>query len=636
MSQPTSSPAPSQPLDPNQGPNAAVRSHQIQKFAIDLGLWTLAAALAYLYRKPSALTGGLGATALSAGVLAYFLLSALIMAALSSYYGLYRQTWRRIGVPDLLLLLRAVLLATVLGLAAAFLLHGILDLPRSVPLLTGGLGLLLLGGVRLLARVLHERVPLEQRTDQRRVLIVGAGEAGTLIVREMLRHPKSKLHPVGFVDDAPDKRGTRLVGLPVFGPVSTLPDVVRREGVEEVLIAVPSAAGTFVRRVVDLAKDTGVSYRIIPGVFEILSGNVTLGQIRDVNLEDLLRRPAVQLNTAEIAGYLRGRTVLVTGAGGSIGSEIVRQILPFGPARVILLGRGEGSIFAIQQELRRLAPELPQLALIGDVRDAERVEQVFRETRPQVVFHAAAHKHVPLMEAAPSEAILNNVIGTRNVVDMSLKYGVERLVNISTDKAVNPTSVMGASKRMAEKTVSAGAARAAAGQAFVSVRFGNVLGSRGSVVPTFMRQIRQGGPVTVTHPEMTRYFMTIPEAARLVLQAGGLAENGKVYVLNMGEPVNISDLARDVIRLSGAQDIEVDYSGVRPGEKLYEELLTSSEGTDATTHSEIFSARLERVDPETLDRDIAGLEAAARAGDSQHIRAELNRIIPENKFGSLG
>ncbi|GHG05421.1 polysaccharide biosynthesis protein CapD [Deinococcus piscis] len=621
---------------PDQTPHETVRSHQLQKFAIDLGLWTLAAVLAYLYRKPSALTGGLSSTALSEGVLAYFLLSALIMGALSSYYGLYRQTWRRIGVPDLLLLLRAVVLATVLGLAAAFLLYGFLDLPRSVPLLTGGLGLLLLSGVRLLARVLHERVPRGSRTDQRRVLIVGAGDAGSLIAREMLRHPEAQLHPVGFVDDDPDKRGTSLVGLPVFGGVSSLPEVVRREGVEEILIAVPSAAGTFVRRVVDLAKDTGVSYRIIPGVFEILSGNVSLGQIRDVNLEDLLRRPPVQLNTAEIAGYLRDRTVLVTGAGGSIGSEIVRQILQFGPGRIVLMGRGEGSIFAVQQELRRLAPELPQVALIGDVRDRDRVEQVFRETRPQVVFHAAAHKHVPLMEAAPSEAILNNVIGTRNVVEMGLKYGVERLVNVSTDKAVNPTSVMGASKRMAEKTVSAGAARAKPGQAFVSVRFGNVLGSRGSVVPTFMHQIRQGGPVTVTHPEMTRYFMTIPEAARLVLQAGGLAENGKVYVLNMGNPVNISDLARDVIRLSGAQDIEVVYSGVRPGEKLYEELLTSSEGTDATTHAEIFSARLEQVDPETLDRDIAGLEAAARSGDFGQIRSELARIIPENKFGSLG
>ncbi|WP_261664958.1 polysaccharide biosynthesis protein [Deinococcus sp. Marseille-Q6407] len=627
------------PIDGLSDTSASIQSYQIQKFFIDLGLWTLAAVLAYLYRKPSALTEGLDrldTSVLSPGVLTYFLIGALTMTVLSRYYGLYRQTWRRIGVPDLLLLLRAVLLATLIDLAAAFLLRDFLDLPRSVPLLTGVLGLLLMGGVRLLARVLHERVPHDQQPGMRRVLIVGAGEAGSLIAREMLRHPEAQMRPVGFVDDAPDKRGSSLVGLPVYGAVATLPEVVRREKVEEVLIAVPSAAGPFVRQVVDLAKDTGVNYRIIPGVFEILSGDVSLSQIRDVNLEDLLRRPSVQLNTAEIAGYLRGRTVMVTGAGGSIGSEIVRQILPFGPAKILLLGRGEGSIFAIQQELRRLAPELPQVALIGDVRDRERLEQVFRAHRPQVVFHAAAHKHVPLMEAAPSEAILNNVIGTRNVVAMSLKYGVERLVNISTDKAVNPTSVMGASKRMAEKTVSAGAARARPGQAFVSVRFGNVLGSRGSVVPTFMTQIRRGGPVTVTHPEMTRYFMTIPEAARLVLQAGGLAENGKVYLLNMGQPVKIADLARDVIRLSGAQNIEVVYSGVRPGEKLYEELLTSSEGTDATTHAEIFSARLEQVDPVVLDRDIAGLEAAAHAGDFDRIRAELDRIIPENKFGSLG
>lgn len=627
---------PSAPKLPQVQAASAYRIHQIQKFLIDLGLWMLAAVLAYLYRRPLAVTEGLDSSLLSAGVLAYFVLSAAVMACLIAYYGLYRQTWRRIGVPDLLMLGRSVMLATLITLAAAFLLRGWLELPRSVPLLGGVLGLMLMGGVRLLARVLHERVPSDQRSDQRRVLIVGAGEAGSLIAREMLRHPEAGMRPVGFVDDAPEKRGKSLVGLPIFGPVEMLSEVVQHEEVEEVLIAVPSAAGDFVRRVVDLAKYTGVSYRIIPGVFEILTGDVSLGQIRDVNLEDLLRRPAVQLNTAEIAGYLRNRTVLVTGAGGSIGSEIVRQILPFGPARIVLLGRGEGSIFAIQQELRRLAPDLPQVALIGDVRDAQRVEQVFREYRPQVVFHAAAHKHVPLMETTPSEAILNNVIGTRNVVAMALKYPVERLVNISTDKAVNPTSIMGASKRMAEKTVSAGAARAGAGQAFVSVRFGNVLGSRGSVVPTFMRQIRQGGPVTVTHPEMTRYFMTIPEAARLVLQAGGLAENGKVYVLNMGNPVKIADLARDVIRLSGAHNIEVVYSGVRPGEKLYEELLTSSEGTDATTHSEIFSARLEHVDPTVLDADIASLEAAAYAGDSERIRSELNRVIPENKFGSLG
>ncbi|MCP2014532.1 FlaA1/EpsC-like NDP-sugar epimerase [Deinococcus sp. HSC-46F16] len=600
------------------------------KFLIDLALWGVAGLLAYAFRKPDLLDFGI-----PLNVWGYLLLSVLVMGGLEVYYSLHRQAWRRVGVLDLQRLGRAVALATLVMFALGFILQGWLQLPRSVPVLAGVLGLLLLGGVRVLARIADERVRLQAAPQRQRVLIVGAGEAGTLIAREMQRHPEAGLEPIGFLDDEPGKVRTRVVGLPVFGPVAELPAVAAREGAQEILIAVPSADGQFVRRVVDLARDAGVRYRIIPGVFEILSGNVGISQIRDVNLEDLLRRPPVELNTAEIAGYLRGRVVLVTGAGGSIGSEIVRQIAPFGPSTVLLFGRGENSIFSIQQDLMRHWPEIKQVGLIGDVRDAARLRAVFERYRPEVVFHAAAHKHVPLMEEAPSEAILNNVIGTQNVVELSLEYGVERLVNISTDKAVNPTSVMGASKRVAEMVVSAGAARARPSQAFVSVRFGNVLGSRGSVVPTFMAQIRAGGPITVTHPEMVRYFMTIPEAARLVLQAGGLAENGKVYVLNMGDPVKIADLARDVIRLSGARDVDVVYSGIRPGEKLYEELLTPSEGADATTHREIFSARLARVDDGELAGPLRDLRQSAQRNDEAGIRTLLARLIPENKFGSV-
>ncbi|WP_027462240.1 polysaccharide biosynthesis protein [Deinococcus ficus] len=602
----------------------------LHKFLLDVALWFSAALLAYAFRKPSLIDLGIPLE-----VWAYAGMSAAVLGLLSLRYHLPHQSWRRVGMRDLTLLARAAALNTLLMFALGFILQSWLQLPRSVPLLAGIVGFLLLGGVRMFARLLSEGARRREVPVSSRVLIVGAGDAGTLIAREMQRHPEAGLDPVGFLDDDTSKQRQRLLGLPVFGTVDQLSRVVQDEDIQEVIIAVPSASGDFVRRVVDLAGGAGVRYRIIPGVFEILSGNVSINNLRDVNLEDLLRRPPVRLNTEEIIGYLRGRVVLVTGAGGSIGSEIVRQIAAFQPATILLFGRGENSIFTIQQELLREWPEVKHVGLIGDVRDAGRLRAIFEEYRPEVVFHAAAHKHVPLMEEAPSEAIINNVIGTRNLVEMSLRYGVLRLVNVSTDKAVNPTSVMGASKRAAEMTVSAGAARARETQAFVSVRFGNVLGSRGSVVPTFMRQIRAGGPITVTHPEMVRYFMTIPEAARLVLQAGGLAENGKVYVLNMGEPVKIADLARDVIRLSGAQGVDIVYSGVRPGEKLYEELLTSSEGADATTHSEIFSARLERVDPQVLEAHLDVLQRHAVQGDAAAIRMDLARMIPENKFGQI-
>ncbi|GGR53920.1 polysaccharide biosynthesis protein CapD [Deinococcus seoulensis] len=602
----------------------------LRKYLIDLLLWISAGLLAYAFRKPSLIADGIPLS-----VFGYLLLSGLVMAGVSWRYKLARQMWQRVGVLDLQRLAYASALTTLIMFASGFVFQTWLQLPRSVPLLAGLLGFLLMGATRLAARLVSEAAARQTATEQRRVLIIGAGEAGILIAREMQRHPEAGLTPIGFLDDEPSKVQQRLVGLPVFGTVAQLQQVAARERAEEILIAVPSASGEFVRRVVDLSRDAQMRYRIIPGVFEILSGDVNINQIRDVNLEDLLRRPPVQLNTAEIANYLRGRVILVTGAGGSIGSEIVRQISTFSPGTILLFGRGENSIFSIQQELHRNWPEIKHIGLIGDVRDHSRLQSVFEQYHPEVVFHAAAHKHVPLMEQSPSEAILNNVMGTRNVVDLCLKHGVTRLVNVSTDKAVNPTSVMGASKRLAEMSVSAGATRARETQAFVSVRFGNVLGSRGSVVPTFMAQIRAGGPITVTHPEMVRYFMTIPEAARLVLQAGGLAENGRVYVLNMGDPVKISDLAHDVIRLSGARNVEVVYSGVRPGEKLYEELLTTAEGTHATTHSEIFSANLAQVDHDALQRQLDQIQAMAHANDADAIRRALNTLIPENKFGSI-
>ncbi|TBH21918.1 polysaccharide biosynthesis protein [Thermus thermamylovorans] len=599
------------------------------KFLLDLLLWALATPLAFTLRLE-----GLPPQYREVA-LVYALLGLPVKALLVYFFGLHLQAWSRVGVRDLLRLLKAVVLGTAVLLLFAWLLAAYLPVPKSVPPIAGVLALLAMGGARLATRLYWEN-RRGQGTTGRRVLVAGAGEAGSLIAGEMLRHPEAGLRPVGFLDDDPNKRGQTIKGVPVVGSLQDLPKAVRELAVEEVLIAMPSAPGSVVRQVVNLARLSRVPYRILPPLYEILSGRVGLPQIREVRLEDLLRRRPVRLNLEEIAGYLEGRVVLITGAGGSIGSEVSRQVARFHPDLLLLLGRGENSLFQLEKELEVEWPELRYKVVVADVRHREGLEQVFRLYRPHVVFHAAAHKHVPLMEAWPSEAVFNNVGGTRNLVELALVYGVERLVNISTDKAVNPTSVMGASKRVAEMVVSWGAKRAKEGQDFVSVRFGNVLGSRGSVVPLFLEQIRRGGPVTVTHPEMRRYFMTIPEATQLVLQAGSMGGRGLVYVLDMGEPVRILDLAKDLIRLAGLEpyrDIEIVFTGMRPGEKLYEELLTAEEGTEASRHEKIFVAK-----NGTLGEDfpglLEGLFAAARSYDPGKVREALSLLVPSYSPGS--
>ncbi|GAA6755570.1 nucleoside-diphosphate sugar epimerase/dehydratase [Thermus thalpophilus] len=593
------------------------------KFLLDLSLWSLAAPLAMVlrleglppqYKEPA---------------LIYTLLGVPLKALLIALFGLHRQAWSRVGVRDLLRLGLAVGLGGVLLLSVTLLLNPYLPIPRSVPIISSVLAFLLLGGMRLGVRLYWES-KRGRGIRGRRVLVVGAGEAGSMLAREMLRHPEAGLYPVGFLDDDPNKRGQTIAGIRVMGSLDDLPRVAQALEVEEVLVAMPSAPGAVVRKVVNLARAVGVRYRILPGIYEILSGRVEISQIREVRLEDLLRREPVRLNLEEIAGYLEGRVVLVTGAGGSIGSELVRQVARFHPERVVLLGRGENSLFLLEKELEADWPELRYKVVVANVQDRDRLRHIFQLHRPQVVFHAAAHKHVPLMEANPDEAILNNVWGTQNVVELCLEFGVERLVNISTDKAVNPTSVMGASKRVAEQVVAWGALRAGPDQVFVSVRFGNVLGSRGSVVPLFMEQIKRGGPVTVTHPEMRRYFMTIPEAAQLVLQAGGIGENGRVYILNMGESVKILDLAKDLIRLAGLEpyrDIDIVFTGVRPGEKLFEELLTAEEGTEASRHEKIWVARNAQLPPD-FPHLLEELYRIARQGDGLKVRKMLKRLIP--------
>jgi FlaA1/EpsC-like NDP-sugar epimerase len=605
------------------------RARVAVKFSIDLALWLLATPLAFALR----LEGGVGAFA---DAIVLLVIAGLPVKALAVFVlRLPWRSWYKVGVRDLFVLLQGVAVVTVFMVGIGYFFPEGVIVPRSVPLLEAMLVVLLLSAARMSTRLLSEtrrrRVSSTRSRKVRQVLIVGAGESGTMIAREMLRHPEAGLRPIGFADDDPGKRKRRFLGLPVLGTLEDLPGLLITYRIDEVLIAMPSEAGDVVRSVVEHAQHARVEYRIIPGVYELLSGRVAISQIREVNLEDLLRRDPVRLDVSDIRGYVGGRVVLVTGAGGSIGSELVRQIARFGARRVLLLGRGENSIYQILGECRRTWPELDVEPLICDVRDRDRLAHLFERYHPDVVFHAAAHKHVPLMEGNPDEAVLNNVGGTLNLAELALAHGVERFVNISTDKAVNPTSVMGATKRVAEYVVRRASQRAEPGQSFVSVRFGNVLGSRGSVVPLFKQQIKAGGPVTVTDPEMVRYFMTIPEASQLVLQAGGLGANGRVYVLDMGEPVKIVDLARDLIHLSGFEpgvDIEIAFTGVRPGEKLYEELLTAEEGTDSSRHEKIFVARKQAIEDQALDGHLDGLFDAARSRDTEEILRALAAIVP--------
>jgi len=599
----------------------------VAKYLIELAAWAALTPLAFILRVEG------GVVVYLRAVVVLTLIGIPLKAAVIGWFGLNRQAWRRAGVDDLLSIILGIAVFTFVQVALLHLVRVFIPVPRSVPFIEGLLAVLLLGGTRLALRLWHEQAGQRAASKgghTRRVLIVGAGEAGLMVVKEMRRHPKSGLVPVGFLDDDAGKARQRINGLAVLGGIDDLPTVAEAHHIDEILIAMPSQPGSVIRQIVTLAREGGYAHRTLPALHDLVSGRVAISMLREVDVEDLLRRDPVRLDAEPIAGYVRGRIVLVTGAGGSIGSEIVRQVAAFGPAHVVLLGRGENSVFEIDRELAQLYPGLRRTAVICDVRDAATLAQVFAQHRPEVVFHAAAHKHVPLMESNPAQAVLNNVAGTRNLVRLALEHGVERFVNVSTDKAVNPTSVMGASKRVAEMVVSDASRRCREGCAFVSVRFGNVLGSRGSVIPIFKEQIRRGEPITVTHPDMVRYFMTIPEASQLVLQAAALAENGRVYVLDMGEPVRIVDLARDLILLSGLkpdQDIPILFSGVRPGEKLFEELLMAEEGTDASVHTQIHVAR-NAMPPDGLDARLDLLIDAATAYDARAIRQALKGMVP--------
>jgi len=516
----------------------------------------------------------------------------LLFPVVFYYFRLYHHLWAYASVHELLTIVRAITVAMALFVLMVYLLPSAPRLPRSIYLIGWVLGISLVGSSRLSWRVLREALARTE-TPGNPILIFGAGDAGAMVVRELQQAAaNTTTRVVGFIDDDLRKQGMILHGLPVLGTRQSIPELVAEHQIREIIIAIPSVPGAAIREILAICQEAGVKARILPGMHEIIDGKVSFSKIREVELEDLLRREPVSVDIEEIAGYLHDQTVLVTGAGGSIGSELCRQVARYRPRQLLLLEHSENNLYEIDLELQDRFPGLNIVPLLADVKDQSKLNYLFERYRPSVVFHAAAHKHVPMMEYNPEEAIKNNVIGTWNLAEAADRGGVRTMIFISTDKAVNPTSIMGASKRVAEKVVTSLNLRSRT--CFAAVRFGNVLGSNGSVVPRFKRQIARGGPVTVTHPEMQRYFMTIPEAVQLVIQAGAMARGGEVFVLDMGEPVKIVDMARDLIRLSGFkpdEEIEIRITGIRPGEKLFEELLTAEEGTAATCHQRIFTAR---------------------------------------------
>jgi FlaA1/EpsC-like NDP-sugar epimerase len=551
------------------------------------------------------------------------------------FFGLYRRLWIYASTGELRLITVAVTTASVVtsGVMAVLIVTGnvLPGMPRSALGIDWLLSLVLIGGSRFTLRILAEQ-SMTTRGDGKgkRALVVGAGDVGALVVRELQKTSPLNLTPIGFLDDDPAKQRHTIYGVTVIGKVEDLPSIIDLHKVDVVIIAIPSAPGQLVRRVNDVCRIKGIPSRTVPGVYELVGGKVSINRLREVDINDLLRREPVRVNDEAVGAALAGKRVLVTGAGGSIGGELCRQIARRNPAELVLLGHGENSIFEIFLELHTDYPDLTLSPVIADVRDAERLAQVFQEHQPQVVFHTAAHKHVPMMELNVVEAITNNVIGTRNVVQVALDLHVERFVLISTDKAVRPSSIYGATKRLAEMIVLSAARESQ--RAFTVVRFGNVLGSRGSIIPIFKQQIANGGPVTITHADMFRFFMTIPEAVYLVLQAASMEKGSETFVLNMGEPIRILSLAEDLIRLSGLEphrDIEIAFTGVRPGEKMTEELWDEGTLLLKTLHPDIFCLDTDVSLPNLgLSQAIGSLSAFAHSGDTDAIISLLDELIP--------
>ena len=552
---------------------------------------------------------------------------------LTSYYmfNLYGSLWRYASINEL----TYVVVASILGssiLGISFTVFDVL-LPRSFYLLFMMINILAIGGTRFTYRVFR-RVKMVLIKDEtiKRVLVIGGGVAGAMMIKEMQNNPQIHKKAVAVIDDDRSKHKRKIHGVPVLGTRQQILEIVEQKRVDEIIIAMPSASKLEIKAIVHECKFTKCKLRTLPGIYELIDGKVDIKKVRDVEIEDLLGREPVKVNLKEITGYLNNEVILVTGGGGSIGSELCRQIAGFNPKKLLILDIYENNAYDIQNELSRNYKDLDVEILIASIRDRKRLEQIFGKYQPSVVFHAAAHKHVPLMEANPTEAIKNNVFGTKNVADMADKYHAKRFVLISTDKAVNPTNIMGATKRVAEMIIQVMDLKS--NTEYVAVRFGNVLGSNGSVIPLFKKQIAEGGPITVTHPDIVRYFMTIPESVQLVIQAGAIACGGEIFVLDMGEPVRIIDLAKDLIKLSGLEpdkDIEIKYTGLRPGEKLYEELLMADGVLQKTKYDKIFIEKSMTLDSEQLDREltmlsnILGMEIR---GLSELIEPIMRKLVP--------
>lgn len=573
----------------------------------------------------------------------------IIKLSIFSYFDLYRGMWRYTGVSDLFNILKSSVISTILIVTIVVYSNRFYNFSRSIFIIDWCLTFIFISGFRLGIRFYFENSETSFRDtvrsigqlinqkpgDEKRLIIIGAGDAGEKIYREIHNNTSLKYRVVGFLDDHPSKKGKKIHGIPVLGPVEEVKDVSEVVNADELLIAIPSANADQMRKIVEHCRESGLQFKTIPGYGELINGKVTVNLIRDVAYRDLLGREVIHLEKKKIGAYLKNKTIMITGAGGSIGSELCRQVMRFGPERVVLYDQAESPLYDIELELSKTFNGIPVVPVLADIKDKDQLYNVFERFNPQIVFHAAAYKHVPMLEMQPWKAVENNILGTMTLTDVAEEFNVERFVFVSTDKAVRPTNIMGASKRVAEMLIQNRSCKEGSASRFMIVRFGNVVGSVGSVIPLFKKQIADGGPVTVTHREVTRYFMLIPEACQLILQAGALGngdQGADIFLLDMGTPVKIDDMARDLIRFSGFEpdvDIQIEYIGLRPGEKLFEELITDGEGVVKTSHEKIMVLKGTSCDPYDLRSQIDILIELAKMHDRKQIIEQFLKIVPE-------